>query len=56
MLCSARDNSRIVSCGADKLVILTDVSTGNIIRKYRGHLEVRSSFLCLVDPFYDCFI
>lgn len=36
---AARDNGRIVSSGADKLVILTDVSTGNVIRKYRGHLE-----------------
>ena len=38
-----------MSSGADKLVILTDVSTGNVIRKYRGHLEVQSSLIFTLD-------
>jgi len=33
----ASDNSRIASCGGDKLVHYWDVSTGQIIRKLRGH-------------------
>ena len=43
---SAADNSRIVSGGADRLVMLTDVSTGKPIRKYRGHISVSES-LCV---------
>ena len=31
------DNSRIVSCGEDKQVFLWDVTTGNIIRRFKGH-------------------
>jgi mitogen-activated protein kinase organizer 1 len=30
--------SHIVSCGMDKTIILWDVSTGQSLRKYRGHL------------------
>ncbi len=42
LMVSARshDNGRIVSGGADKVVILTDVGTGQPIRKFRGHLGV----------------
>jgi mitogen-activated protein kinase organizer 1 len=31
------DNSTFVSCGADKVLIYWDVSTGQPIRKLRGH-------------------
>ena len=37
---SSWDNSRIASGGADKIVFLTDVGTGQPIRKLRGHLSV----------------
>ena len=37
---SSWDNSRIVSGGADKIVFLSDVGTGQPIRKLRGHLSV----------------
>ena len=30
------DNSQLVSCGKDKLVVVWDVSTGSPLRKYRG--------------------
>ena len=40
---SAADNSRIVSGAADRLVMLTDVSTGKAIRKFRGHISVSES-------------
>lgn len=44
LLCSsAADNSRIVSGAADRLVMLTDVSTGKAIRKFRGHISVSKS-------------
>ena len=33
----AHDNGRIVCGGADKQVLLMDVSTGQAIRKFRGH-------------------
>lgn len=38
---SSHDNSRLVSGGVDKMVMLTDVGTGQPIRKLRGHLSVR---------------
>ncbi|NXK15776.1 WDR83 protein, partial [Herpetotheres cachinnans] len=31
------DNSQLCSCGADKTVVLWDVATGQVVRKYRGH-------------------
>jgi mitogen-activated protein kinase organizer 1 len=34
------DNGRFVSCGADKLVFLWDVTTGKTIRKFQGHDSV----------------
>ena len=43
LCCSAADNSRIVSGAADRLVMLTDVSTGKPIRKFRGHISVSES-------------
>lgn len=35
------DNSQICSGGADKAVALWDVTTGQVVRKYRGHAGVR---------------
>jgi len=40
IVCSTHDNSRLVSGGADKVVIITDVGTGQSIRKFRGHMGV----------------
>lgn len=34
------DNSQICSGGADKSVALWDVTTGQVVRKYRGHAGV----------------
>jgi WD40 repeat protein len=35
----SHDNSRLCSAGADKIVKLTDVGTGQPIRKLRGHIS-----------------
>lgn len=35
------DNSQLCSCGSDKTVVLWDVATGQVIRKFRGHAGVR---------------
>ena len=43
--CRSHDNGRLVSGGADKVVILTDVGTGQPIRKFRGHMSVSSQIL-----------
>lgn len=40
MLYRSHDNNRIVSAGADKIVQLVDVGTGQIVRKIRGHMAV----------------
>lgn len=32
-----RDNSKLCSCGGDRQVFYWDVSTGRVIRKFRGH-------------------
>lgn len=42
---SSWDNSRIASGGADKIVFLTDVGTGQPIRKLRGHLSVSGNIV-----------
>ena len=34
------DSARIASCSADRTVVLWEVSTGQIIRKFRGHISV----------------
>ncbi|OVA00249.1 WD40 repeat [Macleaya cordata] len=34
---AARDNSKLSSCGGDRQVFYWDVSTGRVIRKFRGH-------------------
>ena len=39
--CRSHDNSRIVSGGADKVVLVLDVSTGQPIRNIRGHYGVK---------------
>lgn len=31
------DNSKICSCGGDRQIFYWDVSTGCVIRKFRGH-------------------
>ena len=36
-VCCTGDNGRIASCGGDRQVFLYDVSTGRIIRRFRGH-------------------
>ncbi|KAH0775962.1 hypothetical protein KY290_007373 [Solanum tuberosum] len=35
--CASRDNSKLCSCGGDRQVFYWDVSTGHVIRKFRGH-------------------
>lgn len=35
---SSGDNSQICSGGMDKSVILWDVASGKVLRKYRGHV------------------
>lgn len=32
-----RDNAKFCSCGGDRQVYYWDVSTGRVIRKFRGH-------------------
>lgn len=32
-----RDNSKLISCGGDRQIFYWDVSTGRVIRKFRGH-------------------
>ena len=34
------DNSRLASCGGDKTVVQWDITTGQIIRRFRGHTSV----------------
>lgn len=34
---SDRDNSKLCSCGGDRQIFYWDVSTGRVIRKFRGH-------------------
>lgn len=34
-MCS--DNSKLISCGGDRQIFYWDVSTGRVIRKFRGH-------------------
>lgn len=36
--CSSYDNTRIASCGGDRSVFLWDVSSGDIIRRFSGHV------------------
>jgi WD40 repeat protein len=33
------DNSQLVSCSKDKLVVVWDVTSGSALRKYRGNLN-----------------
>jgi mitogen-activated protein kinase organizer 1 len=41
---AAHDNGRLVCGGGDKIIYLLDVSTGQPIRKYRGHYGVMGLF------------
>ena len=34
------DSSRIASCSVDRTIVLWDVTTGQVIRRYRGHIAV----------------
>ena len=45
----SHDNSRLCSGGADKIVQLTDVGTGQPIRKYRGHISVSYTYFMATD-------
>ncbi|KRY28991.1 WD repeat domain-containing protein 83 [Trichinella spiralis] len=40
---SSHDNAQIASSGSDKQVLLWDVGSGRIVRKFRGHAERRIS-------------
>lgn len=40
---SSFDNSHLCSGGGDKTVVLWDVATGQVVRKFRGHAGVSTS-------------
>lgn len=42
-LSSSFDNSSLCSGGGDKAVVLWDVASGQVVRKFRGHAGVSSS-------------
>lgn len=45
---SSYDSSQVCSCSSDKTVILWDVGSGNVTRKFRGHAGVRTSYFNFV--------
>lgn len=55
---SASDNAKIASCGVDRAVILWDVGTGEILRRYTAHWEVKkepySDMVPSTKPFDSC--
>lgn len=40
---SSFDNSNLCSGGGDKAVVLWDVASGQVVRKFRGHAGVSTS-------------
>ena len=60
MIVRSPDNGRLASCGADRAVILWDVGTGEILRRYTAHWEVNKfkkengTRIKMMD--IDCFI
>ena len=59
-----RDNSKLCSCGGDRQIFYWDVSTGRVIRKFRGHdsevcfftLEIDFVSLIMISQFVEFFI
>lgn len=52
-----RDNAKFCSCGGDRQVYYWDVSTGRVIRKFRGHdgeVNVSTGLHMYIDHFL-CF-
>ena len=47
-MCRSHDNNRIASAGADKIVQLVDVGTGQVVRKIRGHMAVSCTYNYIV--------
>lgn len=43
LLSSSFDNSSLCSGGGDKAVVLWDVASGQVVRKFRGHAGVSAS-------------
>lgn len=46
---SSFDNSHLCSGGGDKTVVLWDVATGQVVRKFRGHAGVSTSQTTLIN-------
>lgn len=46
---SSFDNSHLCSGGGDKTVVLWDVATGQVVRKFRGHAGVSTSQKTLIN-------
>lgn len=40
---ASNDSGKVASCSADRTVVLWDVSNGQIIRKFRGHISVSAT-------------
>lgn len=45
---SSFDNSNLCSGGGDKAVVLWDVASGQVVRKFRGHAGVSTSRKSLI--------
>ena len=46
---ASADSGKLVSCSSDRTVNYWDVSTGKVVRKFRGHLSVRYKY-CFFNP------
>ncbi|EGR27255.1 mitogen-activated protein kinase organizer 1, putative [Ichthyophthirius multifiliis] len=59
-LCISQDNYKFGSAGGDKVAFLWDVSTGNILRKFEGHISKINTIVysddesVLITGSYDC--